>query len=264
MAISRKTLIAFFNTIWTQIKTAFANVATWFKDRFTNAVNNIKKAFSGIGSFFTGIWSKVKSAFPNVAKWFGDKFGGAMDAIKKKFKGWGDYWSGLWEKVKEKFTGIGAKIGSAMSGAVKGALNKVIGKIESVINKGIGFINSAIGLANKLPGVNVSKLGKISLHRLATGGVLRKGEIGVLEGSGAEAVVPLEKNTQWIKRVADSMKTELALTRRQSAVNAPAETLSYASAVDAFKTALSEMQIVLDDETAGKFVERTVTRYIYA
>jgi hypothetical protein len=40
--------------------------------------------------------------------------------------------------------------------------------------------------------------------------------------------------------------------------------IRYESAVDAFKRALSEMQIVLDDETAGKFVEKTVTRYIYA
>lgn len=34
--------------------------------------------------------------------------------------------------------------------------------------------------------------------------------------------------------------------------------------ISAFKEALSEMKIVLDDEVAGQFVERTVTRAIYA
>ena len=34
--------------------------------------------------------------------------------------------------------------------------------------------------------------------------------------------------------------------------------------VNAFKSALSQMKIVLDDEGAGEFVERTVTRVIYA
>ena len=33
--------------------------------------------------------------------------------------------------------------------------------------------------------------------------------------------------------------------------------------VDAFKEALSEMKIELDDEVAGRFVETTVTNAIY-
>ena len=36
-----------------------------------------------------------------------------------------------------------------------------------------------------------------------------------------------------------------------------------ASMVEQFKQALSEMKIELDDEVAGKFVDRTVTRLIY-
>ena len=38
----------------------------------------------------------------------------------------------------------------------------------------------------------------------------------------------------------------------------------YDSMVSAFKSALSQMKIELDDEVAGRFVERTVTRVIYA
>ena len=34
--------------------------------------------------------------------------------------------------------------------------------------------------------------------------------------------------------------------------------------ISAFKQALSQVKIVLDDEVAGEFVERTVTRVIYA
>ena len=37
------------------------------------------------------------------------------------------------------------------------------------------------------------------------GGVLKKGQVGLLEGKGAEAVVPLERNTQWISKVAAMM-----------------------------------------------------------
>ena len=38
---------------------------------------------------------------------------------------------------------------------------------------------------------------------------------------------------------------------------------NYYSMVDAFKQALSEMKIELDDEVAGRFVETTVANAIY-
>lgn len=257
-------LISFFTDIWVAIKAVFVDTVTFYSTMFTNAVTAIKTAWSTVTSFFSGIWTNIKTTFSNVKDWFAEKFGSAWTAIKEKFSGWATYWSGLWTQLKDKFKGMGEKIGKAMSNAVKGAMNKVIGKIESVINKGIGFINKAIKLANKLPGVNVSTMKTIKLGRLAQGGVLKRGQVGVLEGSGAEAVVPLEKNTQWIRRVAESMRTEFGMSKRND-VSAPAvENFRYNQAVDAFKQALSEMQIVLDDETAGKFVERTVTRYIYA
>ena len=142
-----------------------------------------------------------------------------MGAIKEKFKGWGAYWSGLWDKVKEKFTGLGTKIGDAISGAVKSGINKVISGAETVINKAIGIINKAIGLINKLPGVHVGTIGRVSFPRLAQGGVLKKGQFGVLEGSGAEAVVPLEKNREWIGKVANVFMREMASVPSSQPVN---------------------------------------------
>ena len=45
---------------------------------------------------------------------------------------------------------------------------------------------------------------------LAKGGVLKRGQMGLLEGDGAEAVVPLERNKQWIKAVANDLLNELS------------------------------------------------------
>lgn len=252
----------FFKGIWTGIQTAFSGVASWFKTIFTNAWNNIKSAWSAVTGFFSGIWTNIKSKFSAVPTWFKDQFSKAWTNIKNVFSGWTSFFSGLWGKIKSTFSSLGTKLGSAIGGAVKAGINKVISLIQSTINKAIGLINGAIGMINKLPGVNVSKISKVSLPRLYQGGVLERGQVGVLEGSGAEAVVPLEKNTKWIKRVADSLRTELALNRSQN-MEMMAEQFDYDSAVDAFKEALSDMQIILDDETAGKFVEKTVTRLIY-
>jgi hypothetical protein len=45
----------------------------------------------------------------------------------------------------------------------------------------------------------------LNVPKLERGGVLEKGQIGLLEGNGAEAVVPLEKNTEWLDKIADRL-----------------------------------------------------------
>lgn len=196
---------SFFRGIWNGIKNAFSAVKSWFSNIFRNAWNGVKSIWNGAKSFFSGIYSKIKGVFGSVNTWFRSKFQSAWTSIKNVFSGWGSFFSGLWSKIKSKFGSMGSSIGSAMGNAVKNGMNGVISKVQSTINKGIGFINSAIRLANKLPGINVGTVPKISLPRLARGGVLEKGQIGLLEGSGAEAVVPLENNRAWISKVAEDM-----------------------------------------------------------
>lgn len=192
----------YFRGIWSVITKIYANVKSWFGDRFRQAWNGIKSAWNGAKSFFRGIWSSISGTFGNVAGWFRGKFQSAWSSIKNVFSGWGSFFSGLWSRIKSKFGSIGTSLGKAMGDSVKSALNKVLSAIEKTINKGIGLINSAIRLANKLPGINVGTVSKVSFPRLAKGGVLEKGQVGLLEGSGAEAVVPLENNRAWLSKVA--------------------------------------------------------------
>lgn len=197
--------IKFFKDIWSGIKSAFSATGSWFSNLFKKAWNGVKSVWNGAKSFFSGIWSNIKGVFGSVQSWFRSKFQSAWSSIKSVFSSWGSFFGGLWTKIKSKFSSIGSSLGKAMGDAVKSGLNKVLSKIESTINKGIGLINSAISLANKLPGIKVGKVGKLSLPRLAKGGVLEQGQIGLLEGSGAEAVVPLENNRAWLSRVAEDL-----------------------------------------------------------
>ena len=214
----------YFKGIWSGITKIYSNVKSWFADKFRQAWNGIKSIWNGAKSFFRGIWSSISGTFGNVAGWFRGKFQSAWTSIKNVFSGWGSFFSGLWSKIKSKFGSIGSSLGKAMGDSVKSALNKVLSAIEKTINKGIGLINSAIKLANKLPGINVGTVSKVSFPRLAKGGVLEKGQIGLLEGSGAEAVVPLENNRAWLSKVAADLN-EL------QGVNRPAKDSSQITAV---------------------------------
>ena len=199
----------YFGNIWNTIKGIFSVVKSILSGNFSDAWKAIKGIVGGWSDYFKQVWSAIKGIFSKVDSWFGGIFGKAWTAIKNKFSGWGEFWSGLWTKIKNKFSDIGSNIGSAISNTVKSGLNKVLSTIESTINKGIGFINSAIDLANKLPGVNVGKVPKVSLPRLYQGGVLEKGQVGLLEGKGSEAVVPLHNNKKWIAKTAKDMKESL-------------------------------------------------------
>lgn len=198
---------------WEAIKTVFNVVGTWFLDRFKTAWNNVKTVWNGAKGFFSGIWNGIKGIFGSVTTWFGDKFMGAWNAIKNVFSGWGSFFGGLWSSIKRKFGSIGSSIGTSMGNAVRAGMNGVIGAVQNTINKGIGLINKAIGLANKLPGINVGRVPTLSLPRLAKGGVLEKGQVGILEGNGAEAVVPLERNRAWLSRVAEDLN-EIQMTKQ--------------------------------------------------
>lgn len=191
--------------IWDGLEKVFGKLGRWFGDKFGGAVDAIKKAFASVGSFFSGVWGKIKSAFAAVGSWFKSIFSSAWSGIKNVFSGVGSFFSGIWNNIKSIFSKAGSAIADAVSGAFKSAINWVLSKAISIINGFIRTINGAIEFINLIPKVNIPKLSTLSVPQLEHGGVLKKGQIGLLEGKGAEAVVPLEKNTGWLDKIAERL-----------------------------------------------------------
>ena len=194
-----------FSDLWLKIKNTYTEVKQWFGEKFSAAWGAIQGAWSSVTQWFSGVWNGIKNTFSNVGTWFTQKFNDAWTGIKNAFSNWGSFFEGLWTSIKNKFTNIGTNISNAISSSLRSGMNGVISSIERIINSGIGLINGAIGLINKIPGVNIGTISTLSLPRLAKGGVLAKGQVGLLEGSGAEAVVPLDENKKWISAVASEM-----------------------------------------------------------
>lgn len=200
--------------IWETFCEKVSQLVTAFKEFFTSA-------FQAIGSFFTGIWngivsvatnawSSIRNVFSTVGSFFTGIFQQAWNGITSIFNRLGGFFSGVWNSVTGIFKSAGMAIGNAISGAVKTAVNFVLSKAIGIINGFIGAINAVIGVINKIPGVSLSKISKLGVPQLERGGVLAKGQVGLLEGTGAEAVVPLDQNEKWIAAVAREMKAALA------------------------------------------------------
>lgn len=227
----------FFSDLWGKVKNTFSSVGSWFKSTFSSAWTNTKNAFSSWGSYFSGLWTKTKNALSSAGSWFKTTFSNAWSNVKNAFSGWGSFFDGLWTKIKNKFSSIGSNIASAISDSVKSGMNRVISSIESIINKGIRLINSAIELANKLPGVDVGYISELSLPRLAKGGIIKNPLIAQIGEDGAEAVVPLEKNTGWIQKIAQELNG-MSTNGTESA--------ALLSKLDQIYTRLDRLQVVLD------------------
>lgn len=195
--------------IWNGIKNVFAPAIAFFSGVFSGVVSAIKTIFSAVTTIFSGIWNTVKGIFSGVASFFSGIFSNAVGAIKSVFGVIVDFFGGIWSKITAIFSRVGEVVGKAINSVVSKAVNTVLSVACGIINGFISAINLAIGVINAIPGVEISKLQELQVPQMERGGVLKKGQVGLLEGNGAEAVVPLEQNTGWLTRIADMLNERM-------------------------------------------------------
>lgn len=230
-------VIGYFTAIWESIKGIFSVVKNVLTGNWSEAWEGIKGIVNTWKEYFSAVWESIKNVFGSVKTWFSSTFGAAWDAVKGVFSNWGSFFSGLWDKIKNTFSKIGTNISNAISGSLKSGLNGVISAIERIINSGIGLINGAIGLINQIPGVSIGTISRLSLPRLARGGIVDRATVAEIGEDGAEAIIPLEKNTEWLDKVAQRLD-------RNNPIPNNGEVLT---ALDRIYDRLNRLQVVLNN-----------------
>ncbi|MGN1125494.1 MAG: hypothetical protein ACI4SM_04845 [Candidatus Gastranaerophilaceae bacterium] len=177
-----------FSGIWQIIKGIFGGIWEAIKGIVRTAIDTVKgviqlglnaiksvweRIWNGIKSFVSGIWNGIKGVFSGVGNWFSNIFQQAYNGITRVFSNIGNFFSNIWNGIKNTFSNLGTSIGNAISNAVKSGINGVISLIERTINKAISLINGGISLINLIPGVNIGKIGRLNLPRLAEGGYVK-------------------------------------------------------------------------------------------
>lgn len=184
---------------WEWIKKTWEKVGSWFNNNVVKPVKN----------FFGDLWAGIKNIFGNIKGWFTEKFQSAVSGIKNAFSSITGFFSGIWSKIKSIFSNVGTAIANGIKGAVTGAVNQVLSKAVSIINGFISAINFAIGIINKIPGVEISKLSKLSVPKMAKGGIVDSATLAIIGEQGKEAVVPLENNTEWMDKLATMLNERM-------------------------------------------------------
>lgn len=197
-----------FGGAWEKITEIFSGIVDWFKDIFeklkmwavsvyTKIIAWFKGIFEGlrnwalgiyikITGFFQNIWNSITGVFSKVGEFFSNVFREAVDGVKGAFNGIKQWFSNLWQNI---WNGI------------KTPINWIIDGINAVID---GLNSLKVDIPDWVPfvggqtwGVNIPKIAK-----LAKGGFVEGGTPFIAGEAGAEAVIPLENNNQWIYKFA--------------------------------------------------------------
>lgn len=195
-----------------KIQNAFAKVDKFMGEKFGSAWDAVKLYWQSAVGWFKNIWESIALIFSVVKSVLSGDFQQAFDGIKKIVDKWKDYFLGIWNGIKQVFAPVGdffAETFQKAKDAVKGPINFIIRGLNTLI-KGINKIG--FDVPDWVPVIGGQKWGFNipEIPELARGGVLRRGQLGLLEGSGAEAVVPLENNAGWIHNVAADLLRQIA------------------------------------------------------
>ena len=210
--------------IWTTVKEKFEAIKTAISDKVKEAKETVVNKFTEIKTNITNKVTEAKTAVVN-------KFNEIKNGIKEKV-----------DLAKETVSNVFTNIKTTMSNTLTNAKNSVVNIFNSIkdsikdkIDGAKDAVKSAIDKIKdffnfewkwpkiKLPHFKVSGsinpvdwftqgVPKLSVSWYAHGGVFDRptlfnygGNVGGLGEAGAEAVVPLEKNTEWLDKIAERL-----------------------------------------------------------
>lgn len=190
------------STAWETIKEVWSVVKDWFNENVVTPVHDFFTGmWDGLKTKASEAWEGIKSVFSPVADWFKDKFSKAWQAVKDVFSTGGKIFDGIKEGIVDAF--------KAVVNAIIRGINKVIAIPFNAINNMLDKIRNVEILDFKPFAGLISRFDIPQIPELARGGVLSRGQVALLEGRGAEAIVPLENNRKWIAATAQALKQAL-------------------------------------------------------
>ena len=192
--------------VWEFVRQKFQEFDNFLQGVFTN---DWTRSFGVVGEVFNAFFRNISNIWNSIKQ----VFGGIITFVKGVFTG---DWRAAWDGIKQVFSGIWnglVSIAKSPINAIIGMANGLLSGMASAVNGIANMLNSLrIDIPDWVPGIGGGTLGFNLPHwnpgripYLYNGGVLERGQVGILEGNGAEAVVPLERNRKWISKVSEEM-----------------------------------------------------------
>lgn len=211
--------------VWGLIKDAWADVVSWWNEvAYEDGKFTIGGLLRGIGDVFVNIWNWLKE---NVVDPFVNGFKSLFDihSPSKLMDGLGGHViDGFLGGILDGLRGIGnwikEKVITPFVNGFKSLRNSVVDVVEGMVNSIIRGINKLLGGLNeflalgKKVGLDLSipTIPEVKLPRAAKGTIVSKATNLTVGEDGTEAVMPLEKHTEWIDVLASKLAAKTAGT----------------------------------------------------
>lgn len=193
------------STVWNGIKSCVTGVVGGIKNGVSTGINAVKNTVSsiwhGIQSVTTTVWNGIKSGVVRVVT-------GVKTTVGNLFNGLKNTVSSIWNGIK-----------SAIITPVTAAKEKVKGVIDKI--KGLFHFSWSLPKL-KVPHFGISPAGwkvgdllkgsipHLSVRWAAKGGIMRNPTLFGGGEAGAEGILPLERNTWWMDKLADIVTVRMA------------------------------------------------------
>ena len=149
-----------------------------------------------ISKWFGEVWKGIKEVFSEVGSWFSKTFSGAWESVLKVFSKGGKIFEGIKEGISSTF---------------KVVVNKIIDGLNQVVKVPFDGLNNAL---RRLRNISVAGLSPFSwlptvrvpqIPKLAKGGIVVRPTQAVIGEAGREAIIPLDRNTEWLDMLVDRL-----------------------------------------------------------
>ena len=200
-------LVALIATKGDEIKAILNKVSNWLKSVFCK---DWREVFGNtIGTVLNGFVKIVGDIMGNAKK----MLNGIIDFIRGVFTG---NWKRAWEGIKNIFSGAFGGLKSVAKAPINGIIALINGAL-SAITSGINAVKRALnkisvdipswvpGFGGKKFGFNFSMSSAPRIPMLANGGIATRSTIANIGEAGREAVLPLDRNTEWMNTLADKI-----------------------------------------------------------
>lgn len=201
---------SFLSGWWDDITAFFDKISGIVNGWFDNALKTLSEKGNVLSQIFILLYGVVQYSFNNIV----GAIRTALSIIKAIFEtlaavvygfATGD-WSAALDKIKSAWIDVWVEMkrwGASL-------INSILGTVEAFVNGVITMFNNLVGAFSSVlqffggGGINW-RASSVSIPRLAKGGIVKKGTPFIAGEDGSEAVIPLERNTQWVSMVADGI-----------------------------------------------------------
>lgn len=201
---------------WDSICETLSGVWNWIKTNVIDpVVNNIQQGIELIKSIISGLISVVQGLFTTLLNILCAPFVTFKDTVLGVINGIKTFFSGLVQTIKSLFNGDLKGVLNGFKTMFKGVMDGLWSIAKAPINLIINGINALIKGINKIsfdvpdwvPGIGGKKLGFNipKIPKLAVGGIVRQPTQAIIGEAGQEAVLPLDRNTEWMDALASKI-----------------------------------------------------------